>query len=102
RAKNVKIKVHSPGSAYVGAVVLLKRLRKSKMAGKGRSRSESSLMTGNGKRPNSIILPVDDALVKVLDRIAYDKNISNQMVFKEGVSVGMVIDVISLFVSFLV
>ncbi|PWA75907.1 hypothetical protein CTI12_AA236950 [Artemisia annua] len=80
----VKHKVLSPGSASVGAGAILKRLRNSKVEGKGRSRSESSPLVRNGKRPNSSKSPVDDVLAKVLDKIAYDKNISNQMVFREG------------------
>ncbi|PWA73621.1 hypothetical protein CTI12_AA263590 [Artemisia annua] len=82
----VKIKVQSPGSASVGAGAVLKRLRNSKINGKGRSRSESSPMFGNGKRPNSSNSLVDETLSKVLDRMAYDKNISKQMVFKEGIN----------------
>nr|GFA51161.1 RNA-directed DNA polymerase, eukaryota, reverse transcriptase zinc-binding domain protein [Tanacetum cinerariifolium] len=68
-AKNVKINVQNLGSASVGVGALPKRLRSSKIDGKGRSRSESSPMVGNGKRPNSSKSPVDDALVMVLDKI---------------------------------
>ncbi|GJR83130.1 RNA-directed DNA polymerase, eukaryota, reverse transcriptase zinc-binding domain protein [Tanacetum coccineum] len=66
---------------------ILKRIRNSKVVGKGRSRSESSPTDeGNGKRPNSCNDPVDEVLSKVLDKISYDKSIYDQMVFKEGSS----------------
>ncbi|GKA49973.1 RNA-directed DNA polymerase, eukaryota, reverse transcriptase zinc-binding domain protein [Tanacetum coccineum] len=52
----------SDGSASVGARVVLKRLRNSKMAGKGRSRGKASPMVGNGKRFNPTL--VDEALSK--------------------------------------
>ncbi|GKE40762.1 hypothetical protein Tco_1464167 [Tanacetum coccineum] len=55
RPKGIKLKVQSPGSAFVGAGAILKRLRNSKIVGK--------------------------------DRIAVDKDISKQMVFKEGSNV---------------
>ncbi|GKG48245.1 hypothetical protein Tco_0510130, partial [Tanacetum coccineum] len=65
----VKIKVQSPGSASAGAGAILKRVRNSKIIGKGRSRSESSHVdVTNGKRSNSSNIPVDDVLTKVLDR----------------------------------
>ncbi|GKD84966.1 hypothetical protein Tco_1356120 [Tanacetum coccineum] len=48
RAKSDKIKVQYPGFASVGAGALLKQLRNSNMVRKGRSRSESSPMVGNG------------------------------------------------------
>ncbi|GJT93774.1 hypothetical protein Tco_1082619 [Tanacetum coccineum] len=90
RPKGVKIKVQSPGSASSGAGAILKRVRNSKIIGKGRSRSESSHVdVTNGKRSNSSNIPVDDVLTKVLDRIAYDKSISEQMVFSEGVKDSM-------------
>ncbi|GJR88455.1 putative RNA-directed DNA polymerase [Tanacetum coccineum] len=86
RAKSVKIKIQSPGSASVGAGAILKRLRKSKLVGLGRIRSDVSPLEDNhGKRPNSCVAPVDEVLNKVLDRIAFDKSISKQMVFNEGV-----------------
>ncbi|GJR66790.1 reverse transcriptase zinc-binding domain-containing protein [Tanacetum coccineum] len=85
RVRSVKVKVQSPGSASVGAGALLKCLGNLKIAGKGRSRSDASPMFESGKRPNSCNSPVDDALIKVLDKIAYDKNISDRMVFNEGV-----------------
>ena len=73
RPKSVKIMVQSPGSASAGAGAILKRLRNSKMAGLGRSRSEVASMEGNiGKRSNSSYAPVDEALTKVLNRLAYD------------------------------
>ena len=79
RPKSVRIKVQSPGSASAGAGAILKRLRNSKMVGLGRSRSEAASMEGNvGKRSNSSTAPVDEALTKVLNRIAYDKNIYEQ------------------------
>lgn len=87
RPKGVKIKVQSPGSASASAGAILKKLRNSKMVGKGRGRSDASPMEdGNGKRSNSSSGPVDCVLSKVLDRLAYDKSISEQMVFKEGVN----------------
>ncbi|PWA89282.1 hypothetical protein CTI12_AA034600 [Artemisia annua] len=61
----VNLKSFSPGSASVGAGAIFKRLRNSKVDGRGRSRSESSPM--------------------VLDKIAFDKKISSQMVFREGI-----------------
>ncbi|PWA54700.1 hypothetical protein CTI12_AA432400 [Artemisia annua] len=67
--KSNKIKIKSPGSTSAGAGSILKRLRNSKL---------------EGKRPSKP-LPVDDVLNKVLDRIAYDKGIATQMMFKEGV-----------------
>ncbi|GJT88378.1 hypothetical protein Tco_1070095 [Tanacetum coccineum] len=88
--KSVKIKVQSSGSASAGAGAILKRLRNSKTVGKGRSRSESSLLDeSNGKRSNSCNNPVDEVLSKVLDRISYDKSINSQMVFKEGPNNGV-------------
>ncbi|GJS45280.1 hypothetical protein Tco_0595401 [Tanacetum coccineum] len=85
-SEDVKIKVQSPGSASAGAGAILKKLRNSKMVGKGRSRSDSSPSDViSGKRANSNPCPIDDVLVKVLDKIAYDRNVSDQMVFKEGV-----------------
>ncbi|GJX75708.1 hypothetical protein Tco_0322519 [Tanacetum coccineum] len=87
RFKGMNVKVQSPGSASAGAGAILKKIRSSKMVGKGRSRSESSPCDVLcGKRSNLSPVPVDDVLSKVLDRIAYDKSISDQMVFKEGVS----------------
>ncbi|PWA49857.1 hypothetical protein CTI12_AA472210 [Artemisia annua] len=85
RPKGVKnrpkgIKVQSPGSSSAGAGAILKRLRNAKVNGKGRSRSESSPIDGCGKRPNSCSSPINDALSKVLDRIA----VGRQMVFREG------------------
>ncbi|GKF67000.1 hypothetical protein Tco_0193517, partial [Tanacetum coccineum] len=44
RAKSVKIKIQSSGSASIGVVAILKRLRKSKLVGLGRSRSDASLL----------------------------------------------------------
>ncbi|GKB52519.1 reverse transcriptase domain-containing protein, partial [Tanacetum coccineum] len=86
--KNVKIKVQSPRFAPAGAGPILKRLCKSKMAVLGRSLSDVAVIDeGHGKRPNSNISHVDEFLSKVLDRIAFDKNISKQMVFNEGVCV---------------
>ncbi|GKB13127.1 hypothetical protein Tco_0847050, partial [Tanacetum coccineum] len=84
--KGVKIKVQSPGSASAGAGAILKKLRNSKMVGKRNSCSDSSPSDViSGKRANSNPCPVDDVLVMVLDKIAYDMNVSDQMVFKEGV-----------------
>ncbi|PWA78481.1 hypothetical protein CTI12_AA215700 [Artemisia annua] len=86
RSKSVMIKVQSPGSASAGAGAILKRLRNSKKEGLGRSRSDAGPFEGkSGKRSNTSSNPIDEALVKVLDRLAYDKSISEQMVFKEGV-----------------
>ncbi|GJT94359.1 hypothetical protein Tco_1089877 [Tanacetum coccineum] len=86
--KNVKIKVQSPRFAPAGAGPILKRLCKSKMAVLGRSLSDVAVIDeGHGKRPNSNISHVDEFLSKVLDRIAFDKNISKQMVFNIGVCV---------------
>ncbi|GJW43070.1 hypothetical protein Tco_0071869 [Tanacetum coccineum] len=85
--KSVKIKVQSSGSASARARTILKRLRNSKIVDKGRSHSEFS--TGDesyGKHSNSCSVPVYEVLSKVLDRIAYDKNINKQMEFKEGPS----------------
>ncbi|PWA66581.1 hypothetical protein CTI12_AA326130 [Artemisia annua] len=89
RPKGVKnrpkvIKVQSPGSASAGAGVILMRLRNSKLPGKGRSHYESSPLVGGGKRSNSSNSPINDALSKVLDRIAVDREISRHMVFREG------------------
>ncbi|PWA98164.1 hypothetical protein CTI12_AA022120 [Artemisia annua] len=85
-SKSIKIKVQSPGSASAGAGSILKRLRKSKIVGKGRSCSASSpVEVSNGKHSNSCSIPVDEVLTKVLDKMAYDKSIALQMVFKEGV-----------------
>ncbi|GKA50944.1 RNA-directed DNA polymerase, eukaryota, reverse transcriptase zinc-binding domain protein [Tanacetum coccineum] len=57
------------------------------MAGKGRSRSDiSPIEDCHGKRSNSNSVPVDEVLSKVLDRIAYDKNICDHMVLKEDVN----------------
>ncbi|GJV17947.1 RNA-directed DNA polymerase, eukaryota, reverse transcriptase zinc-binding domain protein [Tanacetum coccineum] len=57
--------------------------------GKGRIRNDSSPVdVRKGKRPNSSANPVDDVLTKVLYRIAYDKSVSEQMVFNEGVNDG--------------
>ncbi|PWA42555.1 RNA-directed DNA polymerase, eukaryota, Reverse transcriptase zinc-binding domain protein [Artemisia annua] len=82
-AKNrVKLKVLSPGSASSGAGAILKRLRKSKVDGKGRSRYESSPLERNGKRPNSCKSPIDDVVAKVLYKI----RVSSQMVFREGIN----------------
>nr|GEU66409.1 hypothetical protein [Tanacetum cinerariifolium] len=51
-----------------------------------RSHSDFSPLEDNhGKRPNSCVAHVDEVLNKVLDRIAFDKSISKQMVFKKGV-----------------
>ncbi|GJV12045.1 hypothetical protein Tco_1353586 [Tanacetum coccineum] len=84
--KSVRVKVQSPGSASAGAGAILKRLRNSKMVGKGKSRDVSSPHDIiDGKCPASNNIPVDDVLSKVLDRIAYNKNISEQMVFNEGI-----------------
>ncbi|PWA44631.1 hypothetical protein CTI12_AA393700 [Artemisia annua] len=81
-AKNrVKHKGLSPGSASSGAGAILKRLRNSKVDGKGRSRSESSPLVRNGKRRKSSKSPVDEVVAKVLDRI----RVSKQMVFGEGI-----------------
>ncbi|GJZ01678.1 reverse transcriptase domain-containing protein [Tanacetum coccineum] len=83
--KGVRVKVQPPGSASAGAGAILKRLRSSKVMGKGRSHSRPSPDdVFRGKRPISNYVPVDDVLSKVLDRIEYDKSISKQMVFKEG------------------
>ncbi|GJR49277.1 hypothetical protein Tco_1399798 [Tanacetum coccineum] len=87
RSKSIKIKVQSLGSASVGASAILKRLRNSKLAGKRRSQCEASSMEGKGKHFNPSNSHVDEVLVKVLDRIAYDKDISSQMVFKKGSNV---------------
>ncbi|GJX73579.1 reverse transcriptase domain-containing protein [Tanacetum coccineum] len=65
RFKGVKIKVQSLGSASAGAGAILKKLRNSKMVGKGRSHSDSSPNDViSGKRANSNPCPVDDVLVK--------------------------------------
>nr|GEW08462.1 hypothetical protein [Tanacetum cinerariifolium] len=75
------------GFAFAGAGAILKRLCNSKTVGKGRSRSESSpVKESYGKRSNFCKAPLDEVLSKVLDRIAYDKSINKQMVFKEGTS----------------
>ncbi|PWA77961.1 hypothetical protein CTI12_AA221320 [Artemisia annua] len=80
------IQAQSPGSASAGAGAILKRLRNSKVNGLGRSRSESSPMVPvNGKRLIPSNVPVDDVLTKVLDKMAHDKNIAKQMVFREGI-----------------
>ncbi|GKC21517.1 hypothetical protein Tco_1023667 [Tanacetum coccineum] len=52
RAKNVKIKVQSPGSASVRADALLKRLKKSKMTGKGSNQMmfKEGVSDGDGNR----------------------------------------------------
>ncbi|GKF56082.1 hypothetical protein Tco_0166422, partial [Tanacetum coccineum] len=77
--KGVRVKVQSPGSASAGAGAILKRLRSSKVMGKGRSRSGSSPDdVFRGKRPISNFVPIDDVLSKVLDMIEYDKSISKQ------------------------
>ncbi|GJS25457.1 hypothetical protein Tco_0454089 [Tanacetum coccineum] len=55
RPKGVRIKVQSPSSASAG------------------------------KRSNSSVIPIDDALTKVLDKMAYIKSVSEQMVCCEGV-----------------
>ncbi|GJV27544.1 putative RNA-directed DNA polymerase [Tanacetum coccineum] len=87
RSKSIKIKVQSLRSASVGAGAILKILRNSKLAGKERSQCEASPMEGKGKHFNPSNSHVDEVLVKVLDRIAYDKDISSQMVFKKGSNV---------------
>ncbi|GKE64530.1 hypothetical protein Tco_1518691 [Tanacetum coccineum] len=85
--KSVKIKVQSLGSASAGAGAILKRLRNSKMAGKGRIHSDGSLVEdSHGKCYNSSGVHVDEVLSKVLDRLTSDKSISDQIVFKEGVN----------------
>ncbi|PWA98197.1 reverse transcriptase zinc-binding domain-containing protein [Artemisia annua] len=85
RPKRVLVQACSPGSASAGAGAILKRLRNSKVNGLGRSRSDSSPMVPiNGKRLNHSNIPVDDVLSKVLDKMAHDKNIAEQMVFREG------------------
>nr|GEW69918.1 hypothetical protein [Tanacetum cinerariifolium] len=87
RPKSVKIKVQSSGSTFAGAGAILKRLCNSKMVGKGRSLSDISPMEDcHGKRSNSNSVPVAEVLSKVLDGIAYNKNISDEMVFKEEVN----------------
>ncbi|PWA98654.1 hypothetical protein CTI12_AA001390 [Artemisia annua] len=87
RFRSVKVKVPSPRSTSAGAGAILKRLRCSKIDGKGKSRSVASSMEDKyGKRFKAINTPVDDALSKVLDRINYDNSIPADMVFKEGVS----------------
>ncbi|GJW30771.1 hypothetical protein Tco_0047646 [Tanacetum coccineum] len=74
------------GFASAGAGAILKRLRNSKMDGKGRSLSDSSSCEDvYGERPNSSSILIDEALSKVLDRIAYNKSVSKQMVFYEGI-----------------
>nr|GEV05021.1 hypothetical protein CTI12_AA325620 [Tanacetum cinerariifolium] len=84
--KGVRVKVKSPKSASAGAGAILKRLRSSKMVGKGRSHSGSSPNDViRGKRPVFNSVPIDDVLFKMLDRIAFDKSISKPMVFKEGI-----------------
>ncbi|GJZ89174.1 hypothetical protein Tco_0660956, partial [Tanacetum coccineum] len=51
-----------------------------------RIRSDVSPLEDNhGKRPNSCVAPIDEVLNKVLDRIAFDKSISKQMVCNKGV-----------------
>nr|GEW73519.1 hypothetical protein [Tanacetum cinerariifolium] len=61
-------------------------LTRSRGRPKGRSHSDfSPLKDNHGKRPNSCVARIDEVLNKVLDRIAFDKSISKQMVFKEGV-----------------
>ncbi|GJZ70118.1 hypothetical protein Tco_0633668 [Tanacetum coccineum] len=86
RPKGVRIKVQSHSSASAGAGSVLKCLRSSKIAGKARICNEVSPVNVNrGKRSNSSTVAVDDPLVKVLDRINYDKGISEQMTFREGV-----------------
>ncbi|GJR13403.1 putative RNA-directed DNA polymerase [Tanacetum coccineum] len=88
RSSNVKIKIQSPGSASAGAGAILKRLCNSKLVSLGRSRSNNSSDDDtHGKRPNSCSNPIDDVLSKVLDKIAYDKSVSSQMVFSEKVRV---------------
>ncbi|GKB46389.1 hypothetical protein Tco_0897142 [Tanacetum coccineum] len=85
RSKGVRIMVESPQSASAGAGSVLKRLRSSKIAGKARIRNEISPVNVNrGKRSNSSTIVVDDVLSKVLDRISYDKGISEEMTFREG------------------
>ncbi|PWA66587.1 hypothetical protein CTI12_AA325620 [Artemisia annua] len=90
RPKGIKVRVKSPGSASAGAGSILKRLRNSKVEGKGRSRCLSSPSEECKGKRSSNPLPVDEVLSKVLDRMAYDKGIASQMVFKEGVKVSMV------------
>ncbi|GJU16390.1 hypothetical protein Tco_1144356 [Tanacetum coccineum] len=81
RPKGVQIKVQSPSSAsavrvrFSNVFVLTKVLT-----------NDSSLVdVGKGKRSNSSVIPIDDALTKVLDKMAYIKCVSEQMVFCEGV-----------------
>nr|GEV73614.1 putative reverse transcriptase domain-containing protein [Tanacetum cinerariifolium] len=86
---DIKIKVQSPGSTSVGAGAILKRLRNLKMVGKDRSRSESSPMISNGKRPNSSKSPVND----VLNPLEISKTVVNDhsnMEFKDGDGIGFV------------
>ncbi|GJW95128.1 hypothetical protein Tco_0174800 [Tanacetum coccineum] len=71
RPKGVQIKVQSPSSA--SAV----RVRFSNVF--------VLVDVGKGKRSNSSVIPIDDALTKVLDKMAYIKCVSEQMVFCEGV-----------------
>ncbi|PWA73262.1 hypothetical protein CTI12_AA262610 [Artemisia annua] len=70
----VKLKIQSPGSASAGAGAILKRLRNSKIDGKGRSRCESSPLVGNSKRPNSSKSSIDDTLSKGKSKCSFDGN----------------------------
>ncbi|PWA85504.1 RNA-directed DNA polymerase, eukaryota, Reverse transcriptase zinc-binding domain protein [Artemisia annua] len=80
------IRVKSPPSASAGAGSILKRLRSSKLNGKGRSRNSSrNDVRVEGKR--SISTPLDDVLTKVIEKISADKVVSSQMKFKEGSNV---------------
>ncbi|PWA27164.1 hypothetical protein CTI12_AA627900 [Artemisia annua] len=87
RFRNVMVKAQSLGSASAGAGAILKRLRSSKVEGKGRSRGVASSMEDKCvNRSNVCNAPVDVTLSKVLNRIKYDKSISDQVVFKECIS----------------